>query len=77
MTMMMITPTFPRWHSPPYTVNSPNSFAPGAVRVWSQAAAASHPSAAHVHHVAFTDGSGGHGVVVVDDGEEEVRVQLQ
>ena len=50
---------------------------PGAVRVWSEAAAASHPSAAHVHHVAFTDGSGGHDVVVVIDGEQEVRVQLQ
>ena len=42
-----------------------------------QAAAASHPSAAHVHHVAFTDGSGGHAVVVVNDGQQEVRVQLQ
>ena len=43
----------------------------------SEATAASHPSAAHVHHVAFTDGSGEHAVVVVNDGEEEVRVQLQ
>ena len=50
---------------------------PGAVRVWSEAAAASHPFAAHVHHVAFTDGSGGHAVVVVNDGQQEVRVQLQ
>ena len=30
-----------------------------------------------MHHVAFTDGSGGHDVVVVIDGEQEVRVQLQ
>jgi hypothetical protein len=46
-------------------------------RVSSEAAAASDLSAAHVHHVAFTNGSGGLAVVVVNDGEKEVRVQLQ